>query len=1158
MIYMLQISDFHTIQGAEWNNMRAAVLKEVKERSDGIPRGEKLVFITGDFHNFGDTGYEWTESFLKELFKAMDVDPAEDVFIVPGNHDVANEGTMNRLFTGEDWKIRQKAALMGLKAGDWNFMKWRLESFTSYCEFAKKVGVYPESIKNLPAEVHIRNWRGKLNVLHLNTALIADGTSNEEQIADTYKATSDAVWKNYDTDFVPAVAIGHNSFFDLKKDQQTELEAIFSRKNVSAYLCGDKHQIEKNRDKQMIRLKSGYFSAPEIPNIVCMKGTADKSDNYSEFGFYWHCWNEETDDVTVSPLCWKRDVDQSELSQCGSNGHYKMRHQKPDESPNSSSVAIKERRKENQKQSLTEEYDDKEQKEKKYKVQAAYFRYLEKELGIIQFDGIPTDKDSGTVKAELEKVFVPLEFYCVPYKREPNKLYETKITIGGILNSNKPAAILAKPGGGKSTLIRRIVLAYAYPDRKAAVNDDLPEKDWFPVYMRCRDLGDNARNSIVDNIFSIINRAELTRYRSTFESLVEHYLKSDKMILLIDGLDEISDEQIRAQFVEQLYTFVNTYPKVHIIITSRETGFRAVAPKLCKYCSQYLISDLDDTKIQKISENWHKTLLGNTRQAIVDSESVCKVILSDPRILAIARNPLLLTTLLFVKRWIGYLPTKKCQLYQEMIKLLLVSWNAAAHLKMDMDETEPQLAFVAYEMTKSGKQTIQKKTLLKYIDDARNALPELLNYTTVSPSKFIDQVEERSSILIQQGLEEDERGNLVPSYEFSHLSFQEYLAAKAISENWLPKEEQKEQVFLNILKNHLQQNQWWEVIPLAAVLLKRQSRPAIEYLIEVCKGNLGQSLSQEAQEHNDLKQIAAFHLANCVAAEVPLTPDLLDEVLLEIITQSYEIHRINRINSEMTINIFITIWHSDKYGKALERIVEKKLFENSKNNSFFDVSNVWFSIYYEKNAPPSLEQIGALLQSGERQKRISGGLLMMRWAHHKNLSLLSEQRAKILEDNEILLCNIFAVITEMLDKRDICQLFSATWCIAWTGYNELDIIPQKYISIIINKLISFWCSARVCPSFQRILSWAITSICQPGLVIESSKKLDDAISLHLNDPENEFDKSAAIFLKLLLGNMNVDQIVPKDIAPMTRNNRFLKEMGYKKTATTHRKKRIKL
>ena len=276
------------------------------------------------------------------------------------------------------------------------------------------------------------------------------------------------------------------------------------------------------------------------------------------------------------------------------------------------------------------------------------------------------------------------------------------------------------------------------------------------------------------------------------------------MLLLIDGLDEIADEKKRICFVDQLYSFVNTYPSVHLIVTSREAGFRAVAGKLGKYCRQYTIADLDEGRIYQLSENWHRALIDNPRQAKEDSENVCRIILQDSRITALARNPLLLTTLLFVRRWLGYLPTKKCQLYQEMIKLLLVSWNAGAHNKMDMDETEPQLAFVAYCMTKAGKQTIRKAELIRYIAEARTARPDLLGYTEISPVAFIVQVEERSSILIQQGLEENERGNLEPSYEFSHLSFQEYLTAKAISENWLPKEDQQrpEKVYVTILKKN--------------------------------------------------------------------------------------------------------------------------------------------------------------------------------------------------------------------------------------------------------------------------------------------------------------------------------------------------------------------
>ena len=85
-------------------------------------------------------------------------------------------------------------------------------------------------------------------------------------------------------------------------------------------------------------------------------------------------------------------------------------------------------------------------------------------------------------------------------------------TIDQVLSSSK-SAILAKPGAGKSTLIRRIALAYAYPDRRKKVSDGLPEQDFFPIYIRCRDLGEDANNGILEIISHIVKRAEIRQHK---------------------------------------------------------------------------------------------------------------------------------------------------------------------------------------------------------------------------------------------------------------------------------------------------------------------------------------------------------------------------------------------------------------------------------------------------------------------------------------------------------------------------------------------------------------------------------------------------------------------------------------------------------------------
>lgn len=1159
MVSILHISDLHIIEGAEWNNMRAALLEEAGERTHDLPDGEKLLVITGDFHDFSDGGYQKAAEFLQELFRAMAVNPAQDVFVVPGNHDVANSDAMNAFFgPGKEWKMRQKAAVSAIKSGDKDYMEWRLESFVPYCEFAREIGIYPADSKTLPAEAHVRNWRGKLNILHLNTALAADGMAKDNQLADTDTATADGTWKPYFENEIPSLAIGHNSFFDLeKKNQQTELEALFYRKNVSAYLCGDQHRTETDRDKQMIRLKSGHKTTPEIPNVVCMKGAPDQSDHYSEFGFYWHEWDEETDEVKLEARSWKRDEDQAEFVSVGKNGSYIMRHAGEKKGQVSSTGTASDSAGRTMPGAAKEE----EKREKKLKadketVRDAYFEYLARELGIIPFDGIPTDKTAGAVKAELERIFVPLEFECVMTEEEQEsreEISDKEYTIGKILSEGSRTAILAKPGGGKSTLIRRLALAYAYPSRKKEVDDQLPDESWFPVYIRCRDLGEILPGSILDSIFSIINRAELSRYREAFERLIEEQLEQGRMLLLIDGLDEIADEKKRIQFVDQLYRFVNTYPAVHLIVTSREAGFRAVAGKLESYCWQYTIADLDETRIYQLSENWHRALIDNPRQAKEDSENVCRIILQDSRITALARNPLLLTTLLFVRRWLGYLPTKKCQLYQEMIKLLLVSWNAGAHNKMDMDETEPQLAFVAYCMTKAGKQTIRRGGLIHYIAEARRARPDLLGYTEISPAAFIVQVEERSSILIQQGLEEDERGNLEPSYEFSHLSFQEYLTAKAISENWLPKEDQQrpEKVYLKILKKNSGKVQWREVIPLTAVLLKSDAKPAMEYLLEVCKKHM-ESAHPDTDTGRQRGLIEAFHLANCIACEVPLAPEILEPALLAIAQLSYSIASVrNDRGRRQGYDVFTTIYHSEKYGKSLRRVVEKELFENRKCERISGLSNVWNRIYIEENEILGINEIADIISEENRENRIKGALLMMRWAflmacamefEHRNSG--KEQKTSEEIDEE-LFTRIFRAVLEMLRCEDTAVCSAACWCAAWSGYNEADIIPEEYAPDIAMQLIHLWAALKEPYEIRRYLSWAVCTNSQCDLKIEKTAELAEAISEHEEHPENKFDKDAAICLRLMLGEITVKNINKVMMTDELKKSRFLKDLGYK-------------
>lgn len=771
--------------------------------------------------------------------------------------------------------------------------------------------------------------------------------------------------------------------------------------------------------------------------------------------------------------------------------------------------------------------DDPEEAERgKREAKQAYFAYLDRELGEMRYEGLPVDKEAGAVRVKLENAFVPLRFYAAGVKdrkaetEEPGQEKPSKLSIRDVLTGSDRAALLARPGGGKSTLIGRIALACAFPERREKVDDDLPELGLFPVYLRCRDLRGSVRESITEMIYQIIRRAERPQLEKEFRALVEETLQTGRILLLIDGLDEIADEDDRIGFADQLRRFVGTYPGAHLLLTSRETGFRAVAGAVRHYCAEYSIADLDEDQIRKLSLYWHRAMLNDETRAKQESEKVCGIILGDKRIRALAVNPLLLTTLLFVKRSAGYLPTKRCDLYEKMITLLLESWNAEGHGRLDLKETEAQLAFVAHDMTRRGQQTITRRELESCVIRARREIPDVLGYTRISPAQFIDQVEDRSSLLILRGQEEDETGRLVPSYEFSHLSFQEYLTARAIVESWLPAD--AEQDVVSLLQNHLEEAQWIEVIPLAAVLSGRKAaKEIVSKLLEKAKTepDWAEGRYIPAKYGRVKVNYAALHLANCMANELPFGEAELKEAN-EICAENREfiINAVPKEN-ERSSNVFETILNS-KYGPRYRETVETLLFNKAdiEYKQFLDAWEEVYTVgYVDENGDASLEQIAVLLNSEKREEKIAGALLGMELCFGADVKKANKLR------KEEALRSIASPLAAMLESGDKSCIFSAAWCIAWAGYNYRNLIPEDLVSGLTERVARLWIRTNLPAHLKRQLSWALKSLICEDVILEDTPMLREAVSRNLESRENDSDAIAALFVGFRIGMLTKEE-----------------------------------
>lgn len=696
-----------------------------------------------------------------------------------------------------------------------------------------------------------------------------------------------------------------------------------------------------------------------------------------------------------------------------------------------------------------------------------YFDYLKSECGEIQLEGLPADQEVGSRRLNLENLFVPMHLVPVPERQnagavapadieDPSESEKERKSVGQILNECTRLAILASPGGGKSTLIKRLAVAYAFPPRRALIDDALPDRVYLPLFIRCRHLSVLAKSPIKDILNTIPQRAELgEEQKQPFAALVNKALQNGEALLLVDGLDEISDESTRVAFVHQFRTFLATYPSVSVVVTSREAGFRIVGGELSSVCMHYRLADFNSEDIKRLTSAWHKEVVGDKPEVLQEAEQLAITIIDSDRLQRLARNPLLLTTLLLVKRWVGQLPTRRSVLYGKAIEVLLMTWNVEAYQPIDQDEAIPQLAFIAFTMMKEGVQRVSSRRLREILTSARAQMPEVLAFARISVSEFIERVESRSSLLMLSGYE-IERGTLYPMYEFRHLTFQEYLTARAIVDGYYPNRKDKDDL-VTLLRSHIKEQRWAEVVPLTAVLAGRRVQPLIQHLIDLSKD------SANVAHLSDVNP--ARLLGQCIVDEIQVPPELLETAL------EWVARRVDDVDHEIILNLL-----KSKYGKILIRVA-RETFAKSETDLLALGSTLGSITLYEVGylqreplTPDIVAKLQSLLKDEIPIKKAGAALAIMelaffsRWPREESrLSPVAKEHLKLLGDS----------LVPILFSDQVWLFFAAAWAFAWIGATDTW-TPEQRPDVLL-RLLNIWQRSRL-PEVQYVASWAIESL----------------------------------------------------------------------------------
>jgi NACHT domain len=381
--------------------------------------------------------------------------------------------------------------------------------------------------------------------------------------------------------------------------------------------------------------------------------------------------------------------------------------------------------------------------------------------------------------------------------------------------------ILGRPGSGKTTALSFALLQFAQDlgFQAFGIRERL-----LPIYVPLRRLTQNGQ-SILDNLLDPSTQlvaSDLLREcpREYFPSRLER----GECIVLLDGLDEVTDEAAHRSAAERVAAMMESYPRNRFVVTCRTAGWKNLLPGFQVLEAQ----DFRRHEVQSFVRGWHRAVLSqmergrleveiHDRQQLESAwEEAARTVVRDavdvhtrrlldaidenPRIMAIATNPMLLSLICLVHLNRHVLPRERSLLYAQCVELLIDAWDRSrditSPIQIDYSLKEIILRHIAFAFQRSGRIELSRSELEELVAAIATDLG-----LVASPRQLVKDIETRSGLLLERSI--DVLG-------FSHLTLQEYLAAKHV---------QQQSQWLSTLEEHVDSEAWREVTLLYAGLL---------------------------------------------------------------------------------------------------------------------------------------------------------------------------------------------------------------------------------------------------------------------------------------------------------------------------------------------------
>jgi hypothetical protein len=308
--------------------------------------------------------------------------------------------------------------------------------------------------------------------------------------------------------------------------------------------------------------------------------------------------------------------------------------------------------------------------------------------------------------------------------------------------ATEPLLITGGPGSGKTSFCTRNALE----DARQLI--EAREVKRVPAYVAINRLPQKLSPSF-EGLFLAESRHSALLPKVTVRS------SEAPIRLYLDGFDEVNNEERRAKILDLARQGVAQNANRQIIVTSRDY----VADPCLSWLPRIKLSGLEPSQILQLAEQW--------LDGIEPASAFVRQLEKMPSLLGLARTPLLATVTVLVFKRTGRIPPDRTRLYEAFVDLLCGGWDHAKGIvrgsEFGLTPKKSVLGILAHNVHRRGRTQFMSALISNC---ARQVLP---NQSARTYERFWKELLV-DGIITQTG----------DAFQFRHLSFQEYCAARHV------------------------------------------------------------------------------------------------------------------------------------------------------------------------------------------------------------------------------------------------------------------------------------------------------------------------------------------------------------------------------------------